>query len=695
VNSPDSSRDTVLWEVGGRKPSAYPSPHSASPAWHVCCRHDVVRTSPAVTTKVFCAKSLSTEPLDCSHVSRNGRIHQHVRLVVPGGLRVSKPLGFFAIFSISAGAMISSGLFVLPGLAFAQAGPVVFLSYFVAGCVALTTVLSLCELITAMPKGGGDYFYVSRTFGKLFGTVSGLLSWVALSLKSAFAIVGLAELAYLAFGIDLILSGLVFAAFFTSLNLLGVRESARFQIMMVLGLIGILGAFSFVGVQDVQLERYEPFLSRGFHALLSTAGFVFVSFGGVLTTASIAGEIRNPSKNIPLGLIGSTVAVTVLYSVVTFVVVGIVPADALTESLAPIATAASGAGGRVLHAAVALASLLAFVTTANGGILTASRYPIALARDGMLPPVLARYSRKGGVPRLAVVTTGILVALSMLLDIELLIKAASTVILLTNIFAHLSVIIMRESKVANYLPSFRAPFYPWLQLFGIVVFTLLIIDMGMQPVLLSLLFVSAGVMLYFLRRGRVPTPSPALVHLIERITNRKLVSRRLAEELRDIVLDRDAIVTDDFDKAMEAAPVLEIDEELPFDRFLERLADTARRAMPYMQSEQIAVLLREREAESSTAISEFVAVPHIIIEGHNRFTVILARARKGIRFSSRRPSVKAVFLLFGSRDTRNLHLRALAAIAQVVQAPGFEERWLSARSAADLRDIVLLSARKR
>ncbi len=608
---------------------------------------------------------------------------------------MNKPLGFLAIFSISAGAMISSGLFVLPGLAFAQAGPVVFLSYFVAGCVALTTVLSLSELITAMPKGGGDYFYVSRTFGKLFGTVSGLLSWVALSLKSAFAIVGLAELAYLAFKVDLVLSGIAFAAFFTLLNLLGVRESTRFQIVMVLGLVGILGAFSFAGVQDIELARYEPFLSRGFNALLSTAGFVFVSFGGVLTTASIAGEIRNPSRNIPLGLIGSTVAVTVLYSLVTFVVVGIVPADTLAGSLSPIAAAASATGGRTLYAAVALASLLAFVTTANGGILTASRYPIALARDGMLPSVLARHSHKGDVPRPAVVTTGVLIALSMLLDLELLIKAASTVILLTNIFAHLSVIIMRESKVANYLPSFRAPFYPWLQLLGIIVFTLLIIDMGIQPVLLSLLFISVGVVLYFLRRGQVPTPSPALVHLIERITNRKLVSRHLADELREIVLDRDAIVTDDFDKTMEAAPVVDIDEELSFDRFLERLADTAQQAMPYMAPEQIAALLREREVESSTAISGFVAVPHIIIEGHNRFAVMLVRARKGIRFSDRHPSVKAVFVLIGTRDMRNLHLRALAAIAQVVQAPQFEQRWLAAKDAADLRDIVVLSERKR
>lgn len=89
---------------------------------------------------------------------------------------MKKNLGFFSIFCISSGAMISSGLFVLPGLAYARAGPVVFISYFLAGCVAITTVFSLSELVTAMPKAGGDYFYVSRSFGQLFGTVSGILS---------------------------------------------------------------------------------------------------------------------------------------------------------------------------------------------------------------------------------------------------------------------------------------------------------------------------------------------------------------------------------------------------------------------------------------------------------------------------------------------------------------------------------------
>ena len=104
-----------------------------------------------------------------------------------------KGLGFVDVFCIASGAMISSGIFVLPGLAYSLIGPAMVISYLIAGLLALIGVLSVIELATAMPKAGGDYYFLTRSLGPLVGTVSGLLSWFALSLKTAFAIFGLAE----------------------------------------------------------------------------------------------------------------------------------------------------------------------------------------------------------------------------------------------------------------------------------------------------------------------------------------------------------------------------------------------------------------------------------------------------------------------------------------------------------------------
>jgi len=104
---------------------------------------------------------------------------------------LKKELTLLDIFCVATGAMISSGLFILPGLAFAKAGPAVILSYLIAGVFCIPTLLSMAELTTAMPKAGGDYFYIMRGFGPLLGTVAGFSTWLSLSLKGAFALLGM------------------------------------------------------------------------------------------------------------------------------------------------------------------------------------------------------------------------------------------------------------------------------------------------------------------------------------------------------------------------------------------------------------------------------------------------------------------------------------------------------------------------
>ena len=106
-------------------------------------------------------------------------------------------------------------------------------------------------------------------------------------------------------------------------------------------------------------------------------------------------------------------------------------------------------------------------------------------------------------------------------------------------------------------------------------------------------------------------------------------------------------------------------------------------------------LLMKREKESSTAISPGLAIPHIIIEGERTFCILLARFKQGITFSESDPLVHAAFVLVGTRDERNFHLRALSAIAQIVQDPQFERKWLRAKSDKALRNVILTAKRKR
>lgn len=154
--------------------------------------------------------------------------------------KLPRSVGAAGVFAIAAGAMISSGIFVLPSAAFSRTGPAVIIAYAVAGVVALLGTLSIIELATGMPKAGGDYFFVARSLGPMMGTISGLLSWFALSAKSAFAAYGLAALLASLTGLPQVPIALAVVAVFVALNLLGARSAVIVEVVLVAMLIGVL-----------------------------------------------------------------------------------------------------------------------------------------------------------------------------------------------------------------------------------------------------------------------------------------------------------------------------------------------------------------------------------------------------------------------------------------------------------------------
>jgi amino acid transporter/mannitol/fructose-specific phosphotransferase system IIA component (Ntr-type) len=608
--------------------------------------------------------------------------------------QLHKGLGLTHVFAIASGAMISSGLFVLPGMAHALAGPGVIWSYLMAGLLATAGALSIAELTTAMPKAGGDYFFITRGFGPGVGTVAGLLSWFSLSLKSAFAIVGMATFASLVVHLNGLVAGAVLVVVFVLLNLLGVKEAARAQVVLVGGLLVLLVAYIVVGLGRVRSELLMPFAPYGLHAVFSATGFVFVSYGGLLNVASIAEEVRNPGKTIPVGLMLSLVTATLCYTLAVLVTSGVVDSDALDGSLTPISDGGLVLFGRAGHVAMSVGAILAFVSTANAGIMSASRYVLALSRDQLLPRSLSRVNRRFQTPHIAVLVTGLVILLSLFLKLSILVEAASTVLILANILSCLSVIVLRESGLQNYRPAFKAPLYPWLQIGGVLALGFVLVEMGPEAYLISAALILGGFLVFwFYGRKRVKQES-ALLHLLERLTARELVTGTLETELRHIVHERDEVALDRFDRLVEAAAVLDVPERLSLDEFFTAVG---RELAPGLgiREDELTAMLHRREAESSTLLSPVLAVPHVIIPGEKRFELLMARARKGIVFSDSAPDVKVVFVLAGTADERNFHLRALAAIAQIVQSEDFERRWMNAKSAQAVRDIALLSARGR
>ncbi len=609
--------------------------------------------------------------------------------------KLRKGLGLLDVFCIASGAMISSGLFILPGIATAKVGPALFLSYILASLIAVPTVFSKAELVTAMPKAGGDYFYISRSMGSVAGVIGGLSSWFSLSLKASFALIGMAAYVKLItpFGIKAAALGLCLV--FVALNLIGIKQAARTQVILVLGLLAALLFYIFLGFPSIHLERYTPFVPFGLGSVFATAGFIFISYGGLTKIASIAEEIKNPARNIPLGMILSLVSVGIVYALVAFVTTGLLTQDKLQYSLTPISDAArsfSGTSGLVI---MAIAAILAFVSTANAGIISASRYPLAMARDRLLPRFFERINTRFATPHYSILFTGaFMLAAILFLKLELLVKVASELLILLFIFTNIAVIIMRESKLQNYQPKFRSPLYPGMQILGIMGCGFLLAEMGRLILFLSGLLIGVGLVWYLVYAGTRARREFGLIHIIERIANKELTSGQLAKELKGIIRERDEIVEDRFDHLIKESAVLDLEGPLSRDEFFKEASSFLSERLE-LEPKELTDLFIRREKESTTVIRPGLAIPHLIIEGRRKFTILLARAKQGVIFSGASSPVHAVFVLVGTRDERNFHLRALAAIAQIAQGEGFDKKWLSARNSEALRDIVLLAERKR
>ncbi len=608
--------------------------------------------------------------------------------------KLKKELGLLDVFCIASGAMISSGLFILPGLAHAQAGPAVVISYLLAGFLAMTGMLSQAELVSAMPRAGGTYFYVTRSMGPAVGTIDGLLTWMSISLKSSFALVGMAAFTRILVNVDPRLIALAFCIIFVALNYIGIKEAGKVQVAIVVTLVALLVVYIARGLPAMSAVHFEPFAPRGAPAVFFTAGFVFISYGGLIKVASIAEEVKDPSKTVPLGMILSLVAVTILYTLTVFVTTGVLGARQLDSSLTPISDGAAVFMGNWGVIAMSIAAILAFISTANAGIMAASRYPFALSRDRLLPDLFGNVHKKFKTPAVAILFTGGIMILALFLDLYVLVEVASTVLIMTFMFSCLCVIIMRQSGVLNYRPQFRSPFYPWVQVIGIFGCWLLVVNMGKQALFAgSLLFAAGLAVFWFYGRERAKRDF-ALLHLIERVAAREFADVSLEAELKEIIRERDDIIKDRFDRIVEEGIVLDITGFMTAGDFF-KLAAEKLSERTGVESAVMLTLLLDREEQSSTVLSPGLAIPHIVVDGNNIFTILLARSKEGIIFPGKERKVHTVFVIAGTRDERNFHLRALSAIAQIVQDPLFEKRWMQAKDKEALRDIVLLGKRER
>ena len=415
--------------------------------------------------------------------------------------KLKRSLSLPYVIAISIGGMLGSGIFVLPGFAASLTGSSVWLAYLIAALCILPAALSKSELATAMPSSGGTYVYIERAFGPMFGTISGIGLWLSLLLKSSFALIGLG--AYLAVLINLDdnltkLVALGFLCFIMFLNVFGIKKVGKVQIVIVsISLICLVSIF-LIGFPLVNPDYLTPFLSNGNTGLISTVAFVYISYAGVTKVAAIAGEIKNPDRNLPLAMILSLLTIASIYVFIAFVLVGNIPIKDLTTDIRPIYTVSNIIGGKYFGYAAAAVGVLTLMSMANSGVLASSRFPFAMARDKLLPSFLERLHSKYLTPVISIFITCITMAFVIVfLDIVKIAKLASAFKVMMFISVNFCVIILRETSAQWYNPSYKSPLYPFLQLFGIFSGFILLIFLGWMPFFAILVISALGVFLYF------------------------------------------------------------------------------------------------------------------------------------------------------------------------------------------------------
>jgi len=422
---------------------------------------------------------------------------------------LERSLGLYSTMMISMGAMIGSGIFVLPALGYKKAGPAVVVAYLLAAIIVLPAALSKAEMATAMPESGGTYLYIDRAMGPLFGTIAGIGAWFSLIFKSSFALVGLGAYLLLLVPISqgqIVIVALALGTLVVVLNISGTKLSGQVQAIIVSLVIVGITAFTINAGLFAETSQFTPLRTHGNTGIVTAAAFVFVSYAGVTKIASVAEEVKDPGRNLPRAMLGSLGIMAVIYVGVVGAVVGLADPEVLktggpdgTASLTPMADGAAMLFGGAGVVVISVIAIVALTSMANAGVLSSSRFPLAMSRDQLLPPILRRIDRRFKTPRNAVLLTGVvLLLLIAFVPVIELAKLASAFQILVFSFENLALIAFRLGNPTSYEPAFTAPGYPYVQIFGFLGCMALLTQMGLVPLLGAGGIIIGGAIIYLL-----------------------------------------------------------------------------------------------------------------------------------------------------------------------------------------------------
>jgi APA family basic amino acid/polyamine antiporter len=402
------------------------------------------------------------------------------------GASLKRSVGALDLAALGVGAIIGTGIFVVVGAGVAEAGPAVILAFVLAGITCFFSALCYSELASSIPVSGSAYTYAYATLGELVAWIIGWDLILEYGVSVAAVAVGWGanfnEFTDNTFGFTLPESiagppgeggvvnipAVLIVVAITLLLARGARESTRVNSVMVVIKLAVLAFFIVAAATIFSSDNItQDFAPNGFDGVVSAASLIFFAYIGFDAISTGSEEARNPSRDLPLAIMGALLACTIIYILTSVTAVGALPAAQLAESEAPLAEALdTGAGIGWAASVLAFGAMVAIASVILSVLYGQTRIMFAMARDGLVPRGLARVNPRTGTPVALTLIFGVGIALlAALIPLQEIVELVNIGTLFAFFLVNVGVIILRRTRPDMPRP-FRVPFVPVFPIIG-------------------------------------------------------------------------------------------------------------------------------------------------------------------------------------------------------------------------------------
>jgi basic amino acid/polyamine antiporter, APA family len=478
--------------------------------------------------------------------------------------RLKKTLGWITLTALGIGAIIGTGIFVLTGTAAAGeeveypsilkapvldvlfhgvhaagisgrpgAGPAIALSFFLVAVVCGFAGLCYAELASMIPIAGSAYTYTYATLGELVAWIIGwdlileyavsnmavavgfsayidsLLETFGVHLPAALSTPAYSPATGWAFHFNMV--GFLIVMLLTVLLVLGIRESAGANSIMVAIKLVAISLFIVFASRYIKPMNWHPFMPNGWQGVLTGGAIVFFSYIGFDSVSTAAEECRDPKRDLPLGIMASLFVCATLYVSVAVVLTGIQPFHIFKGDAAPVATALHNIGLDRLQQWVTIGALMGMISSLLVYQLGQARVWFAMSRDGLLPGAFSRVHKRFRTPHVATWVAGVFVGIPAgIFDIGTLADLSNIGTLFAFLLVAIAVLILRKSQ-PDRPRGFRVPLVPFIPILAILTCLLLMASLTLENWIRFFVWLAIGLVIYFLysrKRSTLELPTP-------------------------------------------------------------------------------------------------------------------------------------------------------------------------------------------